>query len=292
MKILVTGASGFTGRHFVSLAQVAGHQTATLTADLTDIGGLRSEVASHGELDAVVHLAGVSFVGHADNTAFYAVNTVGTSNLLEVLASNPHQIKRPRVLVASSANVYGNCELSPISEDQVVAPVNHYAASKVAMEHMALTYSSRLGIVIARPFNYTGPGQSSSFLIPKLVDHFVRQAKVVELGNLNVAREFNDVRMVCEAYLRLLTNGVEGQTYNVCTGNPHTLQEVIDALESLTRHHIEVTVNPAFVRNNEVHRLCGNANRLISCIGPLPIFSLAQTMQSMIDFQRQHPGGD
>lgn len=259
MKILVTGADGFTGKPFAELARSAGHEVVPLKADLTDREALLHQVLDAAP-DAVVHLAAISFVGHADDNAFYAVNVIGTTNLLAALA----QLPRPplRVLLASSANVYGNCEASPIAESQPPAPVNHYAMSKLAMEHMARTYADRLPLVMTRPFNYTGPGQAVNFVIPKLVDHFARRAPSIALGNLHVEREFNDIRMVCSAYLQLLQHGKPGETYNVCSGQPYTLQQVIDTLTRITGHSIEVEVNPAFVRANEVHRLCGNPAKL------------------------------
>lgn len=283
MRLLITGASGFTGRHLNSSAQAAGHSVSVLEADLTDVNAIRSALSAGGPLDAVVHLAGIAFVGHADNAAFYAVNTVGTTNLLQCLVSETAAVGRPRVLIASSANVYGNCERSPISEEQASAPVNHYAASKLAMEHMALTYADRLSVVIARPFNYTGPGQSPSFLIPKLVNHFARKADHIELGNLHVEREFNDVRMVCDAYLALLEKGQSGEIYNICSGQTHSLQGVMNRLERLTGHQMAVAVNPAFVRANEVHRLCGSPDKLLGCVGELAPYTLDDTLQSMLD---------
>lgn len=282
MRILLTGSAGFTGHYFRARAEAIGHEVVPLTADLTDISALAAEVARAAP-DAVVHLAGIAFVGHADNAAFYAVNTVGTTNLLQCLVSETAAVGQPRVLIASSANVYGNCARSPISEEQASAPVNHYAASKLAMEHMALTYADRLSVVIARPFNYTGPGQSPSFLIPKLVNHFARKADHIELGNLHVEREFNDVRMVCDAYLALLEKGQPGETYNICSGQTHSLQGVMDRLERLTGHQMAVAVNPAFVRANEVHRLCGSPDKLLGCVGELAPYTLDDTLQSMLD---------
>jgi nucleoside-diphosphate-sugar epimerase len=282
MRIILTGSAGFTGHYFRARAEAEGHEIVPLTVDLTDKLALATEVACAAP-DAVVHLAGIAFVDHADNAAFYAVNTVGTTNLLQgLVAATSAAGQQPRVLIASSANVYGNCDRSPISEDQAPAPVNHYAMSKLAMEHMARTYSDSLPLVLARPFNYTGPGQSSSFLIPKLVDHFARRLPQIELGNLHVEREFNDVRMVCDAYLALLDKGVPGEVYNVCSGHPYTLQAVITALEELTGHHMQVTVNPAFVRANEVHRLCGNPDKLMACTGPLPAYALKDTLSNML----------
>lgn len=279
LKILLTGADGFTGRAFARLAQTAGHEIVALGCDLTDAAAVAEQVDAIRP-EAVVHLAAIAFVAHQDASALYAVNVVGTMNLLDALCRLPQRPRR--VLVASSANVYGNCEDSPIVELTPAAPVNHYAASKLAMEHMAMTCADRLPLVIVRPFNYTGPGQAVQFLIPKLVDHFARLVPAIELGNLHVEREYNDVRMVCEAYLRFLqTDGVTG-TFNVCSGQTYSIRQLLDLLSAITGHQIEVRVNPALVRSNEVHRLCGNPSRLIEMMGPLPTFSLEDTLRSML----------
>lgn len=280
-RILLTGGDGFTGKHFKGVAEAAGHEVFGINADLTDQTQLQAEVASLGPFDAVVHLAAISFVGHADASAFYGVNVVGTMNLLDALLSSGHHCPKA-VLLASSANVYGNCEASPISERQAPVPVNHYAMSKLAMEYMAKTYLDRLPLIIARPFNYTGPGQSAQFLIPKLITHFVNKEESLELGNLHVEREFNDVRMVCNAYLGLLANGVPGEVYNVCSGRPYMLTHVLGLLEQITSHPIEVKVNPALVRSNEVHRLCGSPKKLQKCIGKQVEYTLRESLTWMI----------
>ncbi|PIF93510.1 nucleoside-diphosphate-sugar epimerase [Acidovorax sp. 62] len=266
MNILLTGANGFTGLRFAALARQAGHEVTALQVDLTEPLAVTNAVASavaalpQAQPWAVVHLAALSFVGHADELAFYGVNVLGTLNLLAALAG---QAERPScVLVASSANVYGNCPQSPIAESQTPAPVNHYAASKVAMEHLARAYADRLPLVLTRPFNYTGPGQAPQFLIPKLVEHFARRAPVVELGNLHVEREYNDVDFVCRSYLHLLAHGEPLGLYNICTGITYTLDDLIARLRRLAGHAIEVCVNPAFVRPNEIQRLCGDPARL------------------------------
>ena len=282
MKILLTGSNGFTGHHFRAAAGGAGHLVLPLKSNLTDKNALSKEIAEI-EPEAVVHLGAISFVGHSNAAEFYAVNTIGTTNLLSVLADMPSSDRPAKVLVASSANVYGNCESSPINELQAPAPVNHYAASKLAMEHMALTFNDRLPVTIVRPFNYTGPGQALSFLIPKIVNHFAQSKPIIELGNMHVEREFNDVRMVCDAYLRLLQHGASGVTYNVCTGTTHTLQAVLAAMTELTGHRPEVKVNPAFVRANEVHRLCGDPARLVACVGELKSYTLKETLSAMLE---------
>lgn len=279
MRVLLTGAGGFTGRHFFSAARAAGVDVVPLSADLLDRDAVRVEVLRIQPL-AVVHLAAISFVGHADEWEFYRVNVVGTTNLLAAAAALPYTLSR--VLLASSANVYGNALVSPITEDALPEPVNHYATSKLAMEVMARTFADRLPIVITRPFNYIGPGQAPQFLVPKLVDHFARRAPRIELGNLHVEREFNDVRMVCDAYLQLLENGQPGSIYNVCSGQPYSLLRLIETLEQLTSHRMKVVVNSAFVRANEVHRLCGDPRRLIDVVGPLTAKTLDETLSWML----------
>lgn len=280
MNIFLTGANGFTGRHFAAIAAKAGHVITPLDANLLDVPALELEV-SKLKPDAVVHLAGISFVGHVYDRAFYDVNLFGTLNLLDVLIRCAPPLKC--VLLASSANVYGNCDASPIDETQTPFPVNHYAMSKLAMEHMAHTRLPELPMIVVRPFNYTGPGQSNSFVIPKLVNHIVRKAPTIELGNLHVEREFNDVRMVCDAYLRLLEHGVPGQIYNVCSGITFTLDRVLGELASLSGHRPEAIVHAAFVRPNEVHRLCGNRKKLETAIGPLAFVNIVDTLTWMLN---------
>lgn len=287
MKILLTGAEGFTGRLFAEHATAAGHTVVALQANLTNADALRDEVLETAP-DAVVHLAAISFVGHAHDEAFYAVNVIGTTNLLNALLRLP--VRPRRVLLASSANIYGNSAESPIGETHAPAPVNHYGMSKLAMEYMARTYADRLDLVITRPFNYTGPGQDDHFLIPKLAMHFAAREPSIALGNLNVEREFNDVRMVCDAYLLLLSHGEPGETYNICSGQPYALRFVIDTFARLTGYTPRIEVNPAFVRANEVHRLCGSATKLQALFAAHGVTLLSppleETLQRMLQAAR------
>ena len=280
LRMLVTGADGFTGVHFVKQAREAGYDVFAFNADLTNPQAVQAQVDAAAP-DVVVHLAGISFVGHDKPSAFYEVNVIGTLNLLDALLKLPKPPKR--VLLASSANVYGNCEQSPISEMQAPAPLNHYAMSKLAMEHLAMTYADRLPLFFVRPFNYTGPGQVESFVIPKIVSHFKRQATTVELGNLTVEREYNDVRMVTDAYLKLLDQAAAGEIYNICSGKTYTLHQVIDALVELTGHQMGIVVNPAFVRANELHRLCGDVSKLHKTIGTHDPIALQNTLRWMLE---------
>ncbi len=231
--------------------------------------------------DFVIHLAALSFVGHDDAAAFYAVNAVGTTHLLDAIASL--QAVPRRVVVASSANVYGNSTVEPITEATPAAPVNHYAASKMAMEAMARTYVDRLPLVITRPFNYTGVGQADHFLVPKLVAHFAERRSSIELGNLDVVRDFSDVRRIAEAYVRLLTAEVSGGITNLCSGVGHPLRWILRQLSELSGHEIELKVNEAFVRTSEVHRLVGSNAIMRAALGELPFSDFRETLKWMLD---------
>jgi nucleoside-diphosphate-sugar epimerase len=211
----------------------------------------------------VIHLAAVSFVGHDDIDTVYRTNIVGTRNLLSAVSALPH-VKS--VLLASSANIYGNNPTpAPITEDIRPQPANDYAVSKAAMEQMAALWQDRVPLSIVRPFNYTGRGQSARFLVPKIVNAFATKANSLELGNLDVARDFCDVRDVVRAYRALLETDTRG-TFNICSGRAYSLRELIALAAEISGHELEVRVNQAFVRASEVKRLLGSADRLRSTI--------------------------
>ncbi|MEC7727894.1 MAG: GDP-mannose 4,6-dehydratase [Pseudomonadota bacterium] len=290
-RVLVTGSEGFTGRYLVDELKRAGHvvtglgshaseEPGYLQADLTDADALRSALVK-AQPDVVIHLAALAYVGHGDANAFYRVNLMGTRNLLEAIIASG---KTPEsVLLASSANVYGNQAEGELSELTSPAPANDYAVSKLAMEYMAKTWLPKLPITLVRPFNYTGVGQTENFLLPKIVSHFKRRAPVIELGNLDVWRDFSDVRAVVEAYRRLVDRKPVGETFNVASGKTHSLREVLALCAELSGHQIDVQVNPAFVRANEVKTLCGNASKLRECIGEWKTPELKETLRWMLE---------
>ncbi|MCC4117949.1 GDP-mannose 4,6-dehydratase [Aromatoleum toluclasticum] len=291
-RVLITGIKGFTGRYVAAELERHGWDVCGIGShdevgdaryrrvDLLDSAGLRTAIAEF-QPDAVVHLAAIAFVGHGDADAFYAVNLIGTRNLLAALAACD---KTPEcVLLASSANVYGNAIEGVLGEASPPNPANDYAVSKLGMEYMARLWTDKLPIVVARPFNYTGVGQSESFLLPKIVSHFRRGEEVIELGNLDVWRDFSDVRAVAEAYRRLLETCPAGATVNVCSGQTHSLREVISTAEEICGRPIRVQVNPAFVRANEVKSLCGDASMLRSIIGEWATPPLAETLRWMLE---------
>lgn len=296
-KILITGADGFTGRYLAPVLSQAGYEVHGLVhmdgvpsvpgvaklhvANLADAARLE-EIVGELQPHKVAHLAAIAFVAHGDVDAIYRTNVVGTRNLLEALARTKAPVDA--VLLASSANVYGNSVGGTLDEATPVAPANDYAVSKLAMEYVARLYADRLPIVVSRPFNYTGVGQADSFLIPKIVSHVRRRAPVIELGNINVARDFSDVRMVVQCYARLLTEPAAiGGTFNVCSGGAYTLQEVLDMARSISGHDFEVRINPAFVRANEVKVLQGDRRHLVDTVGEVPVISLQDTIRWMLE---------
>lgn len=291
-RALITGIKGFTGGYVAAEleqhgwevwgigAQVEADDTRYRTVDLTDSAGVR-EIVAELQPDVVVHLAAIAFVGHGDADAFYTVNVIGTRNLLAALAAND---KPPEcVLLASSANVYGNTTEGVLNESSPPDPANDYAVSKLCMEYMARLWMNRLPIVITRPFNYTGVGQTESFLLPKIVGHFCRKAEVIELGNLDVWRDFSDVRAVAQAYRRLAQVCPAGEVVNVCSGKTHSLREALAMAATITGHELRIEVNPAFMRANEVKTLSGDPARLCSLIGDWSSPPLEQTLRWMLE---------
>ena len=291
-RALVTGLLGFTGHYMERELLDAGYRvfgtampgegTApdVFSVDLCDRAAVAAMV-EQVQPDVVVHLAGIAFVGHGDAEQIYRVNVAGTRNLLEALAAARRQ--PTAVLLASSANIYGNASVPFIDETVAPAPANDYAVSKLAMEYMARLWMDRLPIIIARPFNYTGRGQSENFLLPKIVAHFRRKAPQIELGNLAIARDFSDVRMVAHSYRCLLAAAPAGEAFNICSGRSHSLSGVIDMMSEIAGYRIEVRVNPAFVRANDVLTLTGDNAKLASVIGPVQTRPLSETLRWMVE---------
>lgn len=300
-RILVTGVDGFTGRYLAPALAAQGHEVHGLVqrepepgqpvqpgvhalhaCDLLDPAGLL-RVVDQVRPDKVAHLAGIAFVGHGDVAAIYSTNLIGVRHLLAALATVGGGDAPPSaVLLASSANVYGNSTAGVVDESVAPAPANDYAVSKLAMEYMAATWRDKLPITIVRPFNYTGIGQSPDFLLPKIVAHFRRKAELLELGNLDVERDFSDVRTVSDCYRRLLNAATAGQVFNICSGTGHALRSVLQMAVEISGHNPEILINPAFVRANEVKKLVGSKEALERAIGPVAGPSLRETLQWML----------
>lgn len=284
-RVLVTGLSGFTGAYIADALVARGLEVvdplAAVTGfDLTLPATLAAAIDQVAP-DYVIHLGAISFVNHANPVDFYRVNTVGTISLLEAIARSPKPVRK--IIVASSANIYGNAQGSPLGETTVPQPVNHYACSKLAMEYLVRQWFDRLPIVVVRPFNYTGRGQAAKFLIPKIVDHFRRSAEIIELGNLDVARDFSDVRDVALAYAELLDAPAISDIVNICSGKSYSLQWIIDRCTEISGHTLKVETNPAFTRADEVKTLTGSPIKLDALVGNAVRHDFSTTLRWMLE---------
>lgn len=281
-RVLVTGHSGFTGTHLTPLLEQRGYEVVRAAEPEFDL--LREDsiaaLVKATQPEFVIHLAAISFVAHQDARAVYAVNTVGTTSLLSALERGAPRLRK--VVLASTSQIYGNATEDPITESTLPAPISHYACSKLAMELMARNFFDRLPILVTRPFNYIGRGQAAQFLLPKLIDHFQRKASVIELGNLDVERDFLDVRSVADAYVRLLDSPLQSQVLNIASGIGRSLASILNDLAQLTGHRPATAVNAALVRRNEVRRLVGSSERLVKAIGPLRYSDFEATLRWML----------
>jgi nucleoside-diphosphate-sugar epimerase len=277
MRVALTGANGFTGRFVRAALEQAGATPVTLQVDLRDPDAVDRAVGSL-DFDRVIHLAGHAFVDATDWHAFYAVNQLGTLNLLDAVAR-----KQPgtRCILASSAQVYGPRAEGLIAETSPTKPFNHYAISKRAMEQGADLWRDRLEIVVTRPFNYTGAGQETMYLIPKIVDHFRRRVDVIELGNTWVRRDFGDVRSVADAYAALALAPDVPPVVNIATGIVSSIGDILEHLTMISGHHIEVRVNPVFVRSGDVAVLGGDPTQLRRALPDWRPHALADTLRWM-----------
>lgn len=290
-RALITGINGFTGRYVAAELSAAGYRVFGLgSLSSTQEDYLQVNLLNADELtdaiaqvkpDVVVHLAAIAFVGHGDTSAFYSVNVVGTRNLLQALYDCGKSLDA--ILIASSANVYGNSIEGKLDESTPANPANDYAVSKLAMEYMAKLWVDKLPIFITRPFNYTGVGQADNFLLPKIVKHYKEKAAIIELGNIDVWRDFTDVRALSKAYVALLQAGPVGEIINVCSGRTYSLREAVALCEQISGHSLEIRVNPSFVRPNEVKSLCGDASKLRTIIGQWDTPPLEDTLRWMLE---------
>jgi nucleoside-diphosphate-sugar epimerase len=290
-KILITGIEGFTGQHLDSYLSNHGYEVYGATLDKpTKPNYFQCDITVTDEIcavlqqikpDYIIHLSAISFVAHKDMEAFYKVNTIGTLNLLEELLKL--EISPKKVILASSATVYGNQNQEILDESMCPKPANHYGASKYAMESLSSNYFDKLPIIITRPFNYTGINQDKNFLIPKIVSHYKEKLHSIELGNLDVVREFNDIEFVCEVYHKLLLTPHHSEVVNISTSRGIKLLDIIKMMNKIARYDIDVKVNPKFVRKDEIKLLIGSNKKLTKMIGDIDIKSFEDTLRTMFE---------
>ena len=293
-RVLITGSEGFTGRYVAAALQDKDWQivrtgiNAQSTYEEYICADLRSpndvaRLVHDARADAVIHLAAVAFVAHGDPSAFYEINVVATRHLLAALADSHH--KPSSVVLASSANIYGNQTAGTLNETTTPNPANDYAVSKLAMEYMAKLWMDRLPITITRPFNYTGVGQNPFFLVPKIVQHCREEYATIELGNLDVGRDFSDVRDVADIYATLAERPIAGEALNICSGQCHQLNDVLVMTQSISQHTLKVQVDQSLVRDHEVKELRGDITKLAQLMGNQPRHDLYSTLQWMLNDQ-------
>jgi GDP-6-deoxy-D-talose 4-dehydrogenase len=305
-SVLITGASGFTGKYLCKKLHAEGYQVHAMVHNeqqldaeyahyqvsksvLHDIDAL-NVFFSQNQANIVVHLAALSHVVNTDNQAFYNVNTLYTENLLNAIYKNNKHIEH--ILIASSANIYGNNQSGkPITEEALPLPQNHYALSKLAMEHMAQWWSNKLPITIVRPFNYTGAGQKNTFLLPKIVQHFAQKKQEIELGNIDIARDFSSIHSIIDCYYKLINTPIStintkaGKSscniYNVCSGRLYYLRDIIKMMEEIAQYSIKININADFIRDNDVNILYGDNTKLTKHIGAIQHIDLVDVLQEM-----------
>jgi GDP-4-dehydro-6-deoxy-D-mannose reductase len=305
VRVLVTGARGFVGRHLTASLRARGHDVVAadhgidenvLPVDVTDALAVRAAF-DLARPDAVAHLAAESFVpaSLADPGATFEVNARGTLHVLEAARAVAADGLRPRVLVVSSADVYGAQprEAYPLRETVTPLPRNPYAASKVAAEAFAAAYARSYDVdaVVTRAFNHIGPAQDERFAVAAYAAQLARVAAgldgVVRVGNLDASRDVLDVRDVCEAYALLLEGGGDaGEVYNVCSGKATTMREILRRLIEIARVPVEVREDSERMRPADVPVSVGDASKLHDATGWTPRISLTAALRAVYDDAR------
>jgi GDP-6-deoxy-D-talose 4-dehydrogenase len=287
-RVLITGGSGFTGRPLAERLRRDGHEVVALAHETSDAGVLNVDVRDFDGLaqallrthpSAIVHLAGIAEPAYGNVGDIYSANVVGTANLFASLTAA--KIEPRIVIVASSAHVYQIADGRPLTEDDPLSPMTHYGVSKRATEDIAALYSSRFPIIITRPFNYTGPGQTTKFLVPRIVLHYVEKRGEIRLGNLDLFRDYSDITRVVEAYARLLSRTIKPTTTNICSGRAVHLTDILEFMDKLSGHPMRVVTEPSLVRSGEPHFIVGSPVRLESLVGPLPNPEFRETLARM-----------
>ncbi len=291
-RLFITGLSGFVGQHIQSRLMLDDSVWELLPAaspfDLTDPQSL---IDLWPQLpDAVIHLAGQTFVPEAfrDPARTFDINLLGTLNLLQALKARG--FKGP-FLYVSSGDVYGQVEESalPITEQQPPCPRNPYAVSKLSAEFLSLQWGLSEGwpVLVARPFNHIGTGQKDSFVIASAARQINRikqglQAPQLEVGDIDVTRDFLDVDDVVSAYFALLEKGTPGQVYNICSGHEQSIRSLIEQMGDLAEVELQLVQDPARMRRADQRRVCGSHQRLARTTGWTPQISIQQSLRAIL----------
>jgi nucleoside-diphosphate-sugar epimerase len=290
MNIVITGINGFVGHYLEKKLISLGHNVIgidkdsknsnTFAIDITEKDHVRYPI-EQVKPDVIYHLAAVSRVDYENPDILYNINVNGTINVLSALMTL--KIK-PKFVFISSSQVYGRIDTADaVDETYRISPVNHYGASKASGEAIVMAFAEDYNIpyTIARPFNHTGPGQTDGFVIAKIVSAFKRREPVIELGNIDVYRDYLDVRDVIDAYMIMLSDITNSNIYNIASGEPVKIADVLTMLTNLTGHSIEIKTNDKFIRSNEIERVTGSAEKIKS-VGWQKNISFYQTLHDMV----------
>jgi len=295
-RVLITGASGFAGRHLVAACRADGDEVIeappSLVADLRDPEAAVGVVAA-ARPDVVYHLAAQAHVGRSweDPAATLQGNLAMTLNMLQaVRAEAPSAV----FLLVGSSEEYGPPLRIPTTEDEVLRPANPYAVSKASCDLLGGLFAGAHGlrVIRARPFNHSGPGQEPVYAIAS----FARQVALgggvggdapvhVVTGNPDTCRDYTDVRDVVRAYRLLAAHGEPG-IFNVCSGESHSAREVVAALARVSGMEVVHEVDPARVRPNEVMEVRGSFTRLHEATGWQPSIPFEQTLLDTVSYWR------
>lgn len=306
-KVFITGIEGFVGTHLARHLAMRGYQVSGIFfvtpvgdlsfarvsyCDICNAAQLRNLLAQE-QPEFIIHLAAVSSVviAEQDFAGALRVNVEGTLNLLAAV----HQLQLPcRVLVISSSEVYDRrAPAGRLDESAPVCPLNNYAFTKLQAEQLALYFVRRhdLDLVILRPFSHTGPGQSTNFVFPSIARQIAeaelgRRAPEIQVGNIDVSRDYTDVRDICRAYELALTRTVKGETYNVTSEHLLRIGEGINYLLSLARVPVKLKVQPERQRV-EAAMLAGSSAKFRQATGWRPEIDIHQTLTDVLEYQRR-----
>lgn len=291
MRAFVTGGTGFVGTWLRAHLEEEGDAVVTpqVGFDVTDPGVVREAMVA-ARPEAVYHVAGLAHVGRSweEPEEFFRVNAEGTMHVLQA-ARRCDPV--PRVLLISSAEVYGNVAPAqlPLNEDSVLRPVSPYAASKAAAELLGLQAYLGYGVPVirARPFNHAGPGQADTFVVPALAARIVAAQAggtgVLRVGNLAPRRDITDVRDVVRAYRLLVERGEPGEVYNVCSGRDVAIEQLVQRMLVLAGADLKLEPDPELLRPADVPVLRGDALRLRTVTGWQPQVLLDDTLRAVLD---------
>jgi GDP-4-dehydro-6-deoxy-D-mannose reductase len=291
-RILVTGARGFVGQWLTAEFADAGYDVVELREgiDVRDAELVREAVAET-EPDAVAHLAAVAFApdAAADPREAFNVAVTGTINVMEAVRDVP---SAPALLVTGSSEVYGSPAPNdlPLTERSVLTPGSPYAVGKAAQESVAIAYAARFGlrVIVTRSFNHIGPGQRPAFVVPAFARRIARvargEADHVPVGDIDVRRDFSDVRDVVRAYRRLVDIALErefgrgGAVVNVCSGKSVLIRSIAERLCELAGVDVPLVVNQDFVRPGVAAEIRGDYGLLADETGWRPEIDLSDTL--------------